>query len=206
MGFRINNNAYRDETVREGMGNLSSIMNPTASQNASYQLERKRFLEGNAQEQRNKANQAFATSDSGKRILSQIMGYAEEAGVDLGPLLGKVAWDPNFQQSTAGVRNLSTGKQRQGAYETLMSPGNLPGLPGPDDTQRLGAGLIYTGKPMTKDAALTGTMRQQLLENADQLARYGIDQGEITARMPQPFTVGQDSLGLVPDGKGGWIE
>lgn len=179
------NSAYENDRIKEGMRSLSSIMNPSASQNASYQLERKRFLEGNAQEQRNKANQAFATSDSGKRILSEIMGYAEDAGVDLGPLLGKVSWDPNFQQSTAGVRNLSTGKQRQGAYEIMTAPETLPGLPGPDDTQRIGAATAYTNKYMGRDDVISAPMKNTMLETEEELEK---------TRIANNLTLGTDRI------------
>lgn len=194
------NSAYENNRIKEGMRSLSSIMNPSASQNASYQLERKRFLEGNAQAELNKAMSSLATSDVGKRLISDIFGYKEGDGVDVSPLLGRVAWDPNFQQSTAGVQNLSTGKQRQNAYEIMTSPETLPGLPGPDDTQRIGAATAYTNKYMPANTALTGPMRESMLETADQLARYGIDQEQITKRQQGPFNIPLNSRAVMPDG------
>ena len=194
------NQAYANRTVAEGMGSLSSIMNPSASQNASYQLERKRFLEGNAQAELNKAMSSLATSDVGKRLISDIFGYKESDGVDVSPLVSRMAFDPNFQQSTAGVQNLSTGKQKQNAYEIMTAPETLPGLPGPDDTQRIAATTAYTNKYMPANTALTGGMRESMLETADELARYQIDQEQITGRQQAPFNIPLDSRAVMPDG------
>ena len=188
------NSAYENNRIKEGMRSLSSIMNPSASQNASYQLERKRFLEGNAQAELNKAMSSLATSDVGKRLISDIFGYKESDGVDVSPLVSRMAFDPNFQQATAGVQNLSTGKQRQNAYEIMTAPETLPGLPGPDDTQRIGAATAYTNKYMPANTALTGPMRESMLETADQLARYKIDQGEITNRMGKSIDAANNIL------------
>lgn len=175
------------------MRSLSSIMNPSASQNASYQLERKRFLEGDFQQGLNNAAAALSKDEAFMGAISRAMGLQE--GDDATALAGRMAYSPNMYESAQGYTELGEGADRRRSANILMSPDADF-----TDTERIGAGTVQTGKYMGRDDVISEPMKNSMLETADQLARYQIDQEQITGRQQAPFNIPLDSRAVMPDG------
>ena len=182
------NQAYSNRTVDEARRNLSSIFNPSASQNASYQLERKRFLEGEFQKAKNEAVAAAALDKVLGGSISRAMGLPE--GADTTALQGLYAYSDKPYQSAQGYTELGEGADRRRSANILMSPDADF-----TDTERIGAGTVQTGKYMGRDDVISAPMKDAMLETQKELENQRIanDLALGKSRISMERDVGMDS-------------